>query len=294
MAADPTIVGHEIVGKVSKRGPKARWQIGERVGVGAHVLACQQKDSCRMCANDQDNLCPKRVFTYNSSYADGEIARGGYAQHVRVHANFAFKIPEELTSTVAAPLLCAGSTMFTPARRYKHLYEDGGKVGIIGMGGLGHLGIQFANKFGGKVYAIGTSKSKEEDAKSLGAAGYIDINNTEEMKSHSTSFRFIMCTANQKGMNWDSFFTLLGENGVFCLLALPEEPLKFNPSSLLFHQCTLTTSLIGSTKDTEDMLAFAAKHGVKPIIEEFPMSSVKEAVKKVVDNKIRYRAVLKN
>ena len=187
----PCIVGHEIVGTVRQLGSKVtKYKVGQRVGVGAMVKACLDKKSCEPCSLDKDNYCPKSVFTYNAKFEDGQQAQGGYADGIRTDENYVFAISDKITSAEAAPLMCAGTTVFTPLHRAK-VGKDS-KVGIIGVGGLGHLAIQFAAKMGAHVVSISTSSKKKEDALKLGAKEHLDISDKEAVKKHAGSLTHIL------------------------------------------------------------------------------------------------------
>ncbi|KAJ2382196.1 hypothetical protein H4S02_005861, partial [Coemansia sp. RSA 2611] len=168
----PAIVGHEIVGKVTKLGSGvSAHQIGDLVGVGAQVYGCLQ-DDCNACSRDLDPHCPNKVFTYNAKYPDGQQSQGGYAEAVRVNANYAIKIPAQIEPDLAPPLMCAGATVFTPMLR--HGVKKGDRVGVVGVGGLGHLAIQYAAALGAEVYAFSHSPNKREQCLELGATHFID------------------------------------------------------------------------------------------------------------------------
>ncbi|KAI3657451.1 hypothetical protein MP638_002263 [Amoeboaphelidium occidentale] len=287
----PVVVGHEITGKVVAAGPKVtRCKVGDRVGVGAMVFACREP-SCSECSNGRDNLCPKKVFTYNAKYSDGCIAYGGYAEAVRVPADYAFVIPDKLSLEVAAPLLCAGITVFSPLDRYR--VGPGMKVGVVGIGGLGHLAIQFASKMGAHVVAVSHSASKKDECTKLGAKTFANISEKQNVQDLSGTLDLLLVTSNHKGQPWGNYLNFLKTEGTLVLLALPEEELKIMPSALIMKQVTMSGSLIGSQAGIEKMLAFAAEHDVKPWIEQCPMKEVNEAIDRVHHGKVRYRVVMK-
>ena len=287
----PVVVGHEIVGTVTAVGPSvSQYKVGDRVGVGAQVWSCQKFDACSDCQLQQDALCPHRVFTYNSKYSDGQQSYGGYAEAVRVSEKYAFKIPENLPSDVCAPLLCAGVTVFNPLKQQG--VKPGSKVGVVGIGGLGHLAIQFAAKMGAQVVAVSHSANKKAECQQLGSSGFVLISDKNSVKAAVQSLDVLLVTSNHTGQPWDVYLSLLKNRGVCVLLAVPEEPLEIGAGSLIMRELTLTGSLIGSRKVVQEMLEFAAKHEVRPWIEKVPMEEVNGAIQKVRDGKVRYRMVL--
>lgn len=289
----PAIVGHEIVGHVKKVGKGvSKFKVNDRVGVGCFVSACFGEDkNCKACSRGKDNHCSNLVLTYNAKYKDGEQAQGGYADGIRVEEQCVFLMPKELENETAAPLLCAGTTTFTPMVRHK--VGKGHRVGIIGVGGLGHLAIQFAHALGAYVVSVSTSDSKKADALKLGADEHLSIKDEAHVKKIAGSLDYVFCTANAKGMNWDLYLSLCGLEGTFCLLAVPEEPIAFRAGSLIFKQISLCGSLIGSVKETEDMLKFAAKHNIKPMVEVLSIKDANTGYEKMENNDVKYRVVLK-
>jgi alcohol dehydrogenase (NADP+) len=291
----PIIVGHEIVGKVTKKGKNVKHlEIGDRVGCGAQCGSCLQRDpaKCRGCGTGNENHCAvHNIGTYNGKYDDGERSQGGYADYKRFNANFAFKIPDALPSAEAAPLLCAGATVYSPLKRYGA--GPGKKVGVIGIGGLGHLAVMFAAKMGAdSVVAIGRSKGKAEEAKKLGATEYISIEDEEAYKKHKHSLDIIICCANGNGMDYDKYLMLGALDAYFVLVALPEEELKVKPFTLMGSRVHMVGSSIGNLSEIKEMLQFAADHDVKPVIELLPMSQVNEGIRKVKENDVKFRVVL--
>jgi len=291
----PILPGHEIIGTIKKIGSKVKLhQVGDRVGVGPQVLSCLKRDgSCDYCTNHQENLCrTETVMAYNSFYSDGIQSQGGYSTGIRVHEEFVIPIPASLPSDAAAPLLCAGVTVFAPLQRYK--VGPGVRVGVVGIGGLGHLAIQFAHKMGAHVTAISSSKKKAEEALSLGANVHIDINNNRETNSVRGKLDVIIATANAKGINWNNYIGLTAPNGTFCVVALPEEGIKIDPFVLVGNQINFAGSNVGSIAEQKSMLSFAAKHNVIAKVEVMEMAQANEAAEKVRKNEVRFRVVLKN
>jgi len=289
----PIIVGHEIVGTVSAVGKNVKdIKVGDRVGCGAQCGSCMNKEGkkCKGCPDNENQCSVHNIGTYNAKYNDGERSQGGYSDLKRFHSRFAFKIPENIPSAEAAPLLCAGATVYSPLARYKA--GKGKKVAIVGIGGLGHLGVQFAAKMGAEVIAIGRSPNKAEQAKKLGATEYITLDDAKAMDEHENTVDIMIITANGKDMPWDKYVTLCKLDAPFCLVGLPEEDVRIHPFVLTGHRPHVTGSSIGSTVEIKEMLEFASKHDVRPWIELMPMSQVNEGIRKVNENDVKFRVVL--
>lgn len=235
------------------------------------------------------------LWTYNSVAPDGQVTQGGYADRVRCASQFAFKIPEVISSEHAAPLMCAGVTTFAPLQRY--MTRPGMKVAVVGIGGLGHLGIMWASKLqDGKceVTAVSHNSKKKDEALKLGAHKFLDTSDKQALKEAFRTFDFILCTANGSKMDLNNWLSTVKFGGTFCTVGLPEEPLSIAAFSMMGAQIKVTASGIGSIKEIEQMLEFAAKHNVRPIIEQMPMEKVNEGIKKVRDGSVRFRVVLVN
>jgi len=287
----PVVVGHEIVGHVVKKGKKVdNLDIGDRVGVGAQCWSCL-KDTCADCKSGDNNHCSKGVFTYNSKYEDGKSSYGGYADKVRVISDFALKIPDNIPSDLAAPLLCAGVTVYSPLR--EHGVTKGTKVAITGMGGLGHLAVQFANKMGAHVTVISHSKSKQKDATALGAHAFLDSADKKAM-GVTRQFDLILVTAAYPGIDWDNLLSLCKVRGKVVLVGAPEEDVHFAPFSILMGSKNFCGSVIGSTGTIQEMLNFCSRNDVRPVIQKLPMHQVNEGVEAVRSGTVRYRIVLEN
>jgi len=287
----PLVVGHEIVGIVTERGDNAPHNLGDRVGVGPQVWGCLLK-SCRDCANGDENCCSQVVFCYNDMFPNGARSYGGYAQQVRVLGDFAVKIPVGFSSEHAAPMLCAGGTVWAPL--VEHGVRPGQRVAVTGIGGLGHLALQFANKLGAHVTAISSSQSKKDDAMKLGAHEFVDSRDHKAMRAVNRSFDVVLVTAVYKGMDWDSLLKLCSVRGKLIIVALPEENASFNVFNICNDKIHIVGSMIASIGELRQMFDFAVLHGIRPITERFPMSKCNEAIGKVVKNDIRFRAVLEN
>jgi uncharacterized zinc-type alcohol dehydrogenase-like protein len=282
MSKYPFIPGHEIVGTVTAVGGAVRdRQVGERVGVGWQADSC---GICEYCRQGDEHLCAQSQPTC--------VGRnGGYADAIRVNSRFAIPVPEQLESENVAPLLCAGITVYTPLRN--HGVRPSSRVGVIGIGGLGHLGLQFARAFGAEVTAFSTSKDKEEEAKSMGAHHFVNTRDTATLKKMTGEFDLLLSTVSAD-QDWQAYINALRPKGTLCVVGVPPSPLQIQAFSLIGGQKNLSGSPIGSPRDLHEMLDVAARHSVKAITERFPMAKANDAVDKVKKNQVRYRAVLAN
>ena len=285
----PCVPGHEIIGRVTKVGPEVRnFKEGDIAGVGCMV------DSCRTCENCQDDLeqfCEQGpVFTYNSpDKHSGGLTYGGYSESIVADEAFVLHIPENLDLAGTAPLLCAGITTYSPMRHNKVV--KGQKVGIVGLGGLGHMGVKLAKAFGAHVVVFTHSPSKVKDALRLGADEVVNSNNEDEMKKHLNSFHFILDTvAAQHDIN--AYLVLLKRDGNLTQVGLPEEPLAVQVGSLIFGRRNFSGSLIGGIKETQEMLDFCGKHNITSDIELIPIQKINEAYDRLVKNDVKYRFVI--
>ncbi|KAG1688870.1 hypothetical protein DVH05_003045 [Phytophthora capsici] len=292
----PVVVGHEIVGEVTAAGPKvSNLAVGDRVGVGAQVWSCQNKDAdkpCVDCADKMESYCDRAVLTYNAKYEDGALAYGGYADYVRVSSAFAFKIPENIPSDVAAPLLCAGATVFSPLKHQG--VKAGDRVGVIGIGGLGHLAIQFIRAMGAVPVAFSRSANKRQQILDLGAAEFYNLSDPEDAKKAENSVHTLILTADAKGMPYNQYLGLLRKRGTLVMLGLPNDEIQFLPVFVVGRGIRVVGSLIGSIEDIEDMLKLASEKNVRPIIQKLPMAKVNEGITIMREGRARYRVVLEN
>ncbi len=278
----PFVPGHEIVGTIEAVGTAVQnLQPGERVGVGWQAGSC---GTCEWCRQGKENLCPQTQPTCVHR-------NGGFADAVRVPARFVIPIPETLDSENAAPLLCAGITVYTPLRTYG--VSPASRVGVVGIGGLGHLALQFARVFGAEVTAFSTSPAKEEEAMAMGAHHFCNTRESKGMKALAGSLDLIVSTVNAD-QDWSALPTALRPEGVLCLVGAPSRPLQIPGSLLILAARTLSGSNTGSPLALAEMLDVAARHGVRAQTERFPMTRVNEAVAKVRKGAVRYRAVLAN
>lgn len=278
----PFIPGHEIVGSVRAVGAQVKsLAVGQRVGLGWQSNSC---GACEWCIQGLENLCA-------SAEATCVHRHGGYADRVRANARFVIPIPEALASENVAPLLCGGITVYNPLR--SHGVNPASRVGVIGIGGLGHLAIQFARVFGAEVTAFSTSVEKEEEARSLGAHRFVNTRETRALKEVANSLDFIISTVNAD-QDWGIYIQALRPNGTLCFVGVPPSPVSVQAFPLIAGMRSITGNPTGSPYRLREMLDVAARHDVKAITQCFPMAKVNEAVEKVKKNKVRYRAVLAN
>jgi len=289
----PCVPGHEIVGKVSSVGSDVtKFKVGDTVGVGCMVNSCQH---CESCADGLEQYCENGItFTYNSPIADPPgHTLGGYSQRIVVDENFVLRIRHpESQLAAAAPLLCAGITTYSPLRHWNA--GPGKKVGIVGIGGLGHLGIKLAHAMGAHTVAFTTSESKRKDAIALGADEVVISKNADEMKQHASSFDFILDTV-AASHNLDAFTTLLKRDGTLCLVGIPEFPHPSpNVGPLIFRRRSIAGSLFGGIAETQEMLDFCAEHGIVSEIEMIPIQKIDEAYDRMQKSDVKYRFVIDN
>lgn len=274
----PLVPGHEIVGTVAAKGSRLRLEVGERVGVGWQRGACL---TCEQCLAGRDNDCPQAAPTCVG-------AHGGFADSIRLDGRFAFRIPEALPSEQAAPLLCAGVTTFAPLRYFD--VRPSMRVGVIGIGGLGHLGLQWARAWGCEVTAFSSTPEKEEEARSFGAHRFIASRDPAAMKAAAGSLDFILNTAHGD-LDWAAYLGLLRPGGRLSFVGAPPSNLSIHASAL-FGRRSVSASLIGDRGTMGEMLEFAVRHGVRAKVEVAPMSAVNDAIARVKANQARYRVVL--
>ncbi|NLJ54193.1 MAG: NAD(P)-dependent alcohol dehydrogenase [Intrasporangiaceae bacterium] len=284
----PMVPGHEIAGTVTEIGSDVtRHQVGDRVGVGCMVDSCGE---CEMCEADHENFCQNRtVWTYNDTYPDGEVAMGGYSQEVVVAERFAARIPEGIELDVAAPLLCAGVTVFNPLKRWGA--GPGKKVAVIGLGGLGHMAVKIAAAMGAEVTVLSQSMSKAEDGKAFGAVDYRATADGSAFKELRGSFDIIINTVSVD-VPLDRYLGMLRPFGAVVNVGLPTSPQQVRISSLTSGDKVLTGSNIGGMAITQEMLDFCAEHGIGATIETISADQVTEAYDRVVGSDVRYRFVI--
>jgi alcohol dehydrogenase (NADP+) len=284
----PCVPGHEIVGRVTKVGAHVKkFKEGDTAGVGCMV------DSCRTCANceaDLEQFCPDTVFTYNSPDKHlGGITFGGYSERIVVDEAFGLQIPQHLNLAATAPLLCAGITTYSPLQH--HNVSPGQKVGVVGLGGLGHMGVKLAKAMGAKVVVFTTSPNKVEDALRLGADEVVNSKNADEMKKHLNSFNFILDTVSAPH-DINAYLLLLKLDGNLTQVGVPPEPLSLNVGSLIYGRRSLSGSLIGGIKETQEMLDFCGKHNITADIEMIQIQDIDRAYDRLVKSDVKYRFVI--
>jgi len=280
ISAYPLVPGHEIIGTMRAVGSQAtRFAVGQRVGVGWQCGSCLE---CEWCLAGKETCCAKQRATC--------VGRpGGFAEAVRVDSRFVFAIPEGLASRDAAPLLCAGITVYTPLRSAK----PWSRVGVIGIGGLGHMAIQFANAMGCEVTAFSTAADKAEEARRLGAHHFVATRDAAVMMRAVGSLDLLLSTATAK-LNWGEWFGLLRPEGTLCIVGASPGTLDIPTMAMILGQKSVRGSVIGNRSAIEEMLRFAALHGITARTEAFPMSEVNMAVDRVRKSQARYRVVLEN
>lgn len=275
----PMVPGHEIVGTVAGAGTAvAHLAVGQRVGVGWQRGACLECDWCR---SGQENLCADEEATCVEHH-------GGFAERIRVDGRFAFPIPEVLAPEHAAPLLCGGVTVYAPLRRWA---RPAMRVGVVGIGGLGHLALQFARAMGCEVTALSASPDKEQDARGFGAHRFVATHDAKALRAAKGTLDLVLSTA-FLAQDWKALLRTLRPNGVLCLVGAPDEPLALDAGSLLGRQLSVTTSAIGGRPAVAETLAFAARHRVAPKVELRPLAEADAALDQVRKGRARYRVVL--
>jgi uncharacterized zinc-type alcohol dehydrogenase-like protein len=278
----PFIPGHEIVGKVTAVGTEVRsLEVGQRVGLGWQSNSC---GICEWCTRGMENLCPAAEGTCVHRH-------GGYADLVRANARFVIPIPESLSSETTAPLLCGGITVYNPLRT--HGVNPSSRVGVVGIGGLGHMAIQFAKVFGAEVTAFSTSAAKEEEARELGAQHFVNTRESKAMKEVAGTMDFVLSTINAD-QDWGVYVQTLRPTGTLCFVGVPPSPVSVHAFPLISGLRSISGNPTGSPYRLKEMLDVAARHGIGAKIESFPMAQANAAIEKVKKNKVRYRAVLAN
>jgi len=287
--AYPCVPGHEIVGRVVKAGSAVKkFKEGDLAAVGCLVDSCGVCPSCR--AGDEQFCDNMATFTYNSEDKQiGGVTYGGYSQSIVVTEGFALRVPKQLNLAATAPLLCAGITTYSPLRHWN--VKKGQKVGIVGLGGLGHMGLKFAHAFGANVVLFTTSPNKTEDALRLGADEVVISKNEAEMQKHLGSFDFILDTVSAVH-DLNSYIALLKRDGTLTLVGAPPTPSPILGFGLLFRRRQLAGSIIGGIRETQEMLDFCAEHGITSDIELIRMEQVNEAFERLLKSDVKYRFVI--
>ncbi|AMA43907.1 NAD(P)-dependent alcohol dehydrogenase [Piscirickettsia salmonis] len=288
MSAYPLVPGHEIIGRVKKLGADAQgFSEGQLVGVGCMVDSCRK---CEPCKQDVEQHCDKgMVMTYGSpdSHNADAITQGGYSTRIVVDQDFVLKVSENLDSKSVAPLLCAGITTYSPLRQWN--VKSGDKVGVIGLGGLGHMGVKLASAMGAHVVMITTSPEKGEDAKRLGASDVLVSKNEEQMSAHVGTFDFLLNTI-PVAHNIDPYVPLLKLGKTMAVVGAT--PIELNTMGLVFGRKIIAGSLIGGIKETQEMLDFCAEHNIVSDVETIDIEDINTAYERVMKSDVKYRFVI--
>lgn len=285
----PMVPGHEIVGKVVSVGPNVKkFKAGDTVGVGVMIDSCC---SCKNCSNDQEQYCDEGMTgTYNTKERDGvTVAQGGYSTQIVVKERFVVSISDKLDLAGAAPLLCAGITTYSPLRFAG--VKPGQKVGVIGLGGLGHMGVKFAVAFGAEVTVISTSPSKEADAKRLGAHNFLLSTDKAAVQKYSSYFDVILDTVSANH-DYTESLNMLDLEGKLLIVGLPSKEPSLSPFSLITKRRSIIGSMIGGMKETQEMLDFCAEKNIVSDVEVIPMDYINTAYERVIKSDVKYRFVI--
>ncbi len=285
----PLVPGHEIVGKVKAVGADVtKFKIGDTAGVGVFVDSCK---TCKNCKNDFENYCEEGMTgTYSELERDGvTITQGGYSTQIVVDANYVLKVSAQLDLKAVAPLLCAGITTYSPLR-YAGV-SAGMKVGVVGLGGLGHMGVKFASSFGAEVTVLSTSPEKEADAKKLGAHHFLLTTDAEQMKKSRNYFDVILNTVSANH-DYDMYLNLLDLNGKLLVVGLPAAPPKTSPFALVNNRRSIIGSKIGGIKETQEMLDYCAEKNIVADVELIAIQDINKAYNRIVNGDVHYRFVI--
>ncbi|WP_327285090.1 MULTISPECIES: NAD(P)-dependent alcohol dehydrogenase [unclassified Streptomyces] len=284
----PMVPGHEIAGVVTEVGPGvAKFAVGDHVGVGCFVDSCR---ACEYCLRGQEQYCVKGMTgTYNARDEQGEPTYGGYSTHVVVDENYTVRIPDGLALDVAAPLLCAGITLYSPLKHWQA--GPGKKVAIVGLGGLGHMGVKIAAALGAEVTVLSQSLRKQEDGLRLGASHYYATSDESTFEKLAGSFDLVISTVSAP-LGLDAYLGLLKVDGALVNVGAPEEPVELSLFSVITGRKTLAGSMIGGIAETQEMLDFCAEHGLGSEIELIRADEINDAYERVLSSDVRYRFVI--
>lgn len=285
----PMVPGHEIAGIVREVGSKVtKYKVGDHVGVGCFVDSCRV---CSSCTQDLEQYCLDGMTgTYNALERDGKTTTyGGYSNVIVVDENYVLQIPNSIALDKAAPLLCAGITLYSPLTHWKA--GPGKKVAIMGLGGLGHMGVKIARALGADVTVLSHSEKKREDALKMGAHHFVSTHDKENFKKYASHFDLIINTVSAE-INMNDYFELLKLDGTLVVVGVPEKPLSIHPFPLIMKRRSYSGSVIGGIKETQEMLDFCAKHKITPEIEVINASQINEAYERVLKSDVRYRFVI--
>jgi uncharacterized zinc-type alcohol dehydrogenase-like protein len=285
----PVVPGHEIVGRVTKVGSAVtKFKAGDIAAVGCMVDSCRQ---CSACQAGEEQYCENFLtLTYNGEDKIlGGVTYGGYSTGIVVDEKYVLRVPKGLDPAGAAPLLCAGITTYSPLRHWN--VSKGQKVGVVGLGGLGHMGVKFAHAFGAHVVLFTTSANKTADAKRLGADEVVVSRNSDEMQKHGGSFNFILDTVSANH-DLNAYLQLLKLDGTLMLVGAPEKPAAVAAFNLLMKRRRLAGSAIGGIRETQEMLDFCGKHGITSDIELIPIQKINDAYERLLKSDVKYRFVI--
>lgn len=285
----PMVPGHEITGIVSAIGSKVtKFKVGDSVGIGCFTDSCRE---CSSCKQGLDNYCLSgTTLTYNGYEKDGKSpAYGGYSNVIVADENYVLRIPDSLPLNRAAPLLCAGITLYSPLTHWKA--GPGKKVGILGLGGLGHMGVKIAKALGAEVTVLSHSDRKREDALKMGADRFLNTKDPQVFKEYDSYFDLIINTVSAD-INMNDYFGLLKLDSTLVAVGVPEKPMTIHPFPLVMKRRSYAGSVIGSIRETQEMLNFCAKHQITPEIEVIEPAQVNEAYERVLKSDVRYRFVM--
>ena len=285
----PMVPGHEIAGIVAKVGAGVtRYNVGDRVGVGCFVESCR---TCEPCKTGLDQYCEGGVtFTYNGKERDGvTLTQGGYSERIVVNQDYVLRIPDSLPLDAAAPLLCAGITVYSPLRHWHA--GPGKKVAVVGLGGLGHMAVKFAHALGAHVTVLSQSLRKEADARRMGADEVLATSDPETFKRLASRFDLMINTVSE-GIDWNQYLGLLTLNGTMVQVGVPETAVPVSAFPLVLHRRSLSGSLIGGIRETQEMLDFCGQHNIVSDIEVIPIQKANEAYERVIKSDVRYRFVI--
>ncbi len=286
----PMVPGHEIVGKVKKVGSAVqKYKEGDTVGVGCMVNSCME---CGNCTHGHQQYCEKvqKVWTYNSVEKDGKTPTyGGYSDCIVVDENFVLLVSPDLPVERVAPLLCAGITTYSPLRKYK--VGKGHRVGVLGLGGLGHMAVKFASAFGAEVTVLSTSENKKEDAEKLGAHHFCLTKDATQVRALTNYFDFIIDTVSASH-DYGMYLKMLRLDGVHICVGIPPEAIQINPVFLLGNRRSISGSSIGGIPETQEMLDFCAAHNITSEVEVIPINYINEAYERMIVADVKYRFVI--
>jgi len=285
----PLVPGHEIVGRVTFAGKAVtKFKVGEIAAVGVIVDSCRK---CAPCGKGEEHFCKEgATLTYAATdRVDGSITMGGYSNNYVVDERFAHTVPANLDLAAVAPLLCAGITTYSPLRHWK--VGPGKKVGIIGLGGLGHMALKFAHSFGAHVVQFTTSPKKKEDAMRLGADEVVVSTDADAMKAHANSFDFILDAVSAPHA-LDDYLPLLKQDATLTMVGLPEKPPSFSPFNMITRRASIAGSMIGGMVETQEMLDYCGKHNITADVEVIPIQKVNEAFERMLKQDVKYRFVI--